>query len=41
MTTRITLGDITIHRIVEDVAPFVEMLTFFPTLGKEALAANA
>ena len=41
MTTTIKLGDITIHRIVEDVAPFVDMLTFFPALTKDTLAENA
>jgi glyoxylase-like metal-dependent hydrolase (beta-lactamase superfamily II) len=41
MTTRIDLGDVVIHRIVEDVAPFVDFLAFFPSFGADALAAHA
>ncbi|HRK19226.1 MAG TPA: MBL fold metallo-hydrolase [Hyphomicrobiaceae bacterium] len=40
MLTQIKVGDVTIHRIVEDVAPFVDFLTFFPDLPKEALAEH-
>ncbi len=37
MTVRIEIGDITIHRIVEQEAPFFAPLDFFPTLTKELL----
>jgi glyoxylase-like metal-dependent hydrolase (beta-lactamase superfamily II) len=40
MTTQIQLGDLTIHRIVEQEGPFFEALKFFPTLTKELLEAN-
>ena len=40
MRTSLTIGDITMHRIVEDVCPFVDFLTFFPDLPPEALAEN-
>jgi glyoxylase-like metal-dependent hydrolase (beta-lactamase superfamily II) len=40
MPDPITLGDITIHRIVEQEGPFFDVLTFFPTLTKELLEAN-
>lgn len=40
MTRDITLGDITIHQIVEQQAPFFDALTFFPTLTKELLEEN-
>lgn len=40
MTQQIGLGDITIHRIVEQEAPFFDALTFFPSLTKELLAEN-
>jgi glyoxylase-like metal-dependent hydrolase (beta-lactamase superfamily II) len=41
MPQPIRIGDITIHRIVEDVAPFVPFLTFFPDLAPETLAEHA
>lgn len=40
MSTRIDLGDITIHRIVEQEAPLFDVHTFFPALGKERLEEN-
>jgi glyoxylase-like metal-dependent hydrolase (beta-lactamase superfamily II) len=40
MPDPIKLGDVTIHRIVEQEGPFFDVLTFFPTLGKELLEAN-
>lgn len=36
----ISLGNITIHRVVEQEAPFFDALEFFPTLTKETLAEN-
>jgi glyoxylase-like metal-dependent hydrolase (beta-lactamase superfamily II) len=40
MTTQIKLGDLTIHRIVEQEGPFFDVLKFFPTLTKELLEEN-
>jgi glyoxylase-like metal-dependent hydrolase (beta-lactamase superfamily II) len=40
MTLQINLGDITIHRIIEQEGPFFDALTFFPALSKEMLAEN-
>jgi glyoxylase-like metal-dependent hydrolase (beta-lactamase superfamily II) len=40
MPDPIKVGDITIHRIVEQEGPFFDVLTFFPTLTKEVLEAN-
>ena len=40
MPDPVTLGSITIHRIVEQEGPFFDVLTFFPTLTKELLEAN-
>jgi glyoxylase-like metal-dependent hydrolase (beta-lactamase superfamily II) len=40
MTLQIDLGDITIHRIIEQEGPFFDALTFFPALSKEMLAEN-
>jgi glyoxylase-like metal-dependent hydrolase (beta-lactamase superfamily II) len=37
MATRIRIGEITVHRIVEQEAPFFAPLDFFPTLTKEVL----
>jgi glyoxylase-like metal-dependent hydrolase (beta-lactamase superfamily II) len=34
------IGDITIHRIVEQEGPLFDVATFFPTLGKELLDEN-
>lgn len=39
-TTTFKVGDITIHRIVEQEAPFFDPLTFFPTLTKDVLEEN-
>ncbi|HEX4367719.1 MAG TPA: MBL fold metallo-hydrolase [Rhodopila sp.] len=39
-TTTFNVGDITIHRVVEQEAPFFDPLTFFPTLTPDILAAN-
>jgi glyoxylase-like metal-dependent hydrolase (beta-lactamase superfamily II) len=40
MTTQIKLGNLTIHRIVEQEGPFFEVLKFFPALTKELLEEN-
>jgi glyoxylase-like metal-dependent hydrolase (beta-lactamase superfamily II) len=40
MTTRIELGDITIHRIIEQEGPIFAPLEFFPTLTPELLQEN-
>src|SRR5262245_51601905 len=40
MSTRIGLGDITIHRVIEQEGPFFDALTFFPKLTKEVLDEN-
>jgi glyoxylase-like metal-dependent hydrolase (beta-lactamase superfamily II) len=40
MTTHIGLGDITIHRIVEQEAPLFGVSDFFPSLTKEMLEEN-
>jgi glyoxylase-like metal-dependent hydrolase (beta-lactamase superfamily II) len=39
-TTTFQVGDITIHRIVEQEAPFFDPLTFFPSLTRERLEEN-
>ena len=38
MTTQVTLGDITIHRVVEQEGSFYPAQEFFPTLTTELLA---
>jgi glyoxylase-like metal-dependent hydrolase (beta-lactamase superfamily II) len=40
MTTHVTLGDITIHRVVEQQGAFFPALEFFPTLTPALLEAN-
>jgi glyoxylase-like metal-dependent hydrolase (beta-lactamase superfamily II) len=40
MSTTFSVGDMTIHRIIESEAPLFDPLTFFPTLGKELLEEN-
>jgi len=40
MTVTINMGDITIHRIIEQEGPFFDALTFFPSLSKELLAES-
>jgi glyoxylase-like metal-dependent hydrolase (beta-lactamase superfamily II) len=40
MTTQVTLGDISIHRVVEQEAMFIPALEFFPTLTPALLEAN-
>jgi glyoxylase-like metal-dependent hydrolase (beta-lactamase superfamily II) len=40
MTAPITVGNITIHPVVEQDLPFIPMLKFFPTLTKEVLDEN-
>ncbi len=40
MSTKIQIGNCTIHRIVEQEGPFFEALSFFPTLTKELLDEN-
>ena len=39
-TTTFTVGNITIHRIVEQEAPFFAPLEFFPSLTPEVLEEN-
>jgi glyoxylase-like metal-dependent hydrolase (beta-lactamase superfamily II) len=39
-TTTFKLGDVMVHRVVEQEAPFFDPLEFFPTLTKEALEEN-
>ncbi len=41
MKTQVSLGDITIHRVVEQQGAFFPALDFFPTLTPELIAANA
>ena len=38
--TSFKVGNLTIHRIVEQEAPFFDALTFFPKLTPERLAEN-
>jgi glyoxylase-like metal-dependent hydrolase (beta-lactamase superfamily II) len=40
MTTQIRLGEVTIHRVVEQELPFVAPLDFFPTLTPALLEEN-
>jgi glyoxylase-like metal-dependent hydrolase (beta-lactamase superfamily II) len=40
MLAPIKMGNITIHRIVEQEGPFFDVLSFFPKLGKELLEEN-
>ena len=40
MSDGFTLGDVTVHRIVEQEAPLFDPFTFFPTLTKEVLEEN-
>ncbi len=40
MPAPIKLGNITIHRIIEQEGPFFDMLKFFPALTKEVLEEN-
>ena len=40
MTTTFSLGEITIHRIVEQEAPFLPVLDFLPGLTPERLEEN-
>ena len=40
MTKPIAVGDITVHRVVEQEAPMFGAFDFFPTLTEEMLAAN-
>ena len=40
MPTSIEVGNVTIHRIVEQEGPFFEAMQFFPTLTKELLDEN-
>jgi hypothetical protein len=35
MTVQMQIGDITIHRIVEQEAPFFDPREFFPTLARK------
>ena len=40
MLTKFEVGNVTIHRIVEQEGPFFEALQFFPKLTKELLDEN-
>ncbi|MBN9560233.1 MAG: MBL fold metallo-hydrolase [Alphaproteobacteria bacterium] len=40
MTTRLSFGDATIHRIIEQEEPLFDPMTFFPTLTPEVLEEN-
>src|SRR6202030_1052666 len=40
MTMPITLHDITIHSVIEQQAPFFDVMGFFPTLTKEVFDEN-
>jgi glyoxylase-like metal-dependent hydrolase (beta-lactamase superfamily II) len=40
MATGFQLGDLTIHRVIEEERPLFDPLTFFPSLTKEVLAEN-
>jgi glyoxylase-like metal-dependent hydrolase (beta-lactamase superfamily II) len=40
MSTKIQVGDITIHRIVEQDTPIFDVMPFFPSLTKEMLDEN-
>src|SRR5262245_39380764 len=40
MSSAIKLGNITIHRVVEQQAPIFDALEFFPTLSQELLEEN-
>ena len=40
MSTRIEIGNVTIHRIVEQEGPFFGAMHFFPTMTKELLDEN-
>ena len=41
MQTSFKVGNLTIHRVVEQEGPFFDPLTFFPSLTKEVLAENS
>ena len=40
MSTTFTVGDLTVHRVIESEAPLFDPLTFFPKLRKELLEEN-
>ncbi|HSU06886.1 MAG TPA: MBL fold metallo-hydrolase [Acetobacteraceae bacterium] len=40
MSTTFTLGELTIHRIIEQESPFEDPLTFFPALTRQQLDEN-
>ena len=40
MTLQIELGDVTIHRVIEQEEPFFDPLQFFPTLTQELIDEN-
>src|SRR5471030_1149074 len=40
MSTTFTVGELTIHRVIESEAPLFDPLTFFPTLTRELLDEN-
>ena len=40
MSTKIEIGNTTIHRIVEQEGPFFDAMQFFPTMTKELLDEN-
>jgi hypothetical protein len=41
MTSQISLGDITVQRVVEQEGPFFDVFQFFPKLTKEQFAEDA
>lgn len=40
MSTTFTVGDMTVHRVIESEGPLFDPLTFFPALGKDLLEEN-
>ena len=40
MSTQIKIGNITMHRVVEQEQPVFDVFEFFPTLTKEVYAEN-
>jgi glyoxylase-like metal-dependent hydrolase (beta-lactamase superfamily II) len=40
MSLTFTVGDLTVHRVIESEGPLFDPLTFFPTLSKETLEEN-
>ena len=40
MNSTFTIGDLTVHRLIEDEKPFFDPLTFFPDATPELIAEN-